>query len=130
MERGKARQRTSEKVESQLRKGVLEYCVLALMRDGPKYGVELLCKLQDTKALTTSQGTVYSLLSRLRRDELVDTAWQESASGPPRRYYSLTEAGHAALEEFAGIWPEFRDAVDHLLQPHTPHQPDPGKAHP
>ncbi|WP_328329117.1 MULTISPECIES: PadR family transcriptional regulator [unclassified Streptomyces] len=130
MERGKARQRTSEKVESQLRKGVLEYCVLALMRDGPTYGVELLCKLQDTKALTTSQGTVYSLLSRLRRDELVITTWQESASGPPRRYCALADSGHAALEEFTGIWPGFRDAVDHLLQPHTPHQPDPGKAHP
>ncbi|MCX4725146.1 PadR family transcriptional regulator [Streptomyces sp. NPDC090052] len=130
MERGKASHQTPGKVESQLRKGVLEYCVLALMRDGPKYGVELLSALQDTTALTTSQGTVYPLLSRLRRDALVDTAWQESASGPPRRYYSLTEAGHAALEEFAGIWPGFRDAVDHLLQPNTSPRPHPGKAHP
>ncbi|MEU9617632.1 MULTISPECIES: PadR family transcriptional regulator [unclassified Streptomyces] len=127
MERGKASRQAPEKVESQLRKGVLEYCVLALMRDGPKYGVELLSELQGTGTLATSQGTVYPLLSRLRRDELVVTTWQESASGPPRRYYELTESGHAALAEFAGIWPGFRDAVDHLLTPTTGHRHNPAK---
>ncbi|MCZ7459895.1 PadR family transcriptional regulator [Streptomyces sp. WMMC940] len=116
---GEPSHRAASKAESQLRKGVLEYCVLALMRDGPRYGVELLRELEETGALATSQGTVYPLLSRLRRDELVVTSWQESTSGPPRRYYQLTEAGHAALEEFAGIWPRFRDAVDHLLPPKT-----------
>ncbi|MBK3596550.1 MULTISPECIES: PadR family transcriptional regulator [Streptomyces] len=109
--------RTPGKAASQLRKGVLEYCVLALMRDGPRYGVELLRELGETEALATSQGTVYPLLSRLRRDELVVTSWRESDSGPPRRYYELTEAGHAALTEFAGTWPGFRDAVDSLLAP-------------
>ncbi|MFF2849885.1 PadR family transcriptional regulator [Streptomyces sp. NPDC058001] len=132
MERGKASRQAPEKVESQLRKGVLEYCVLALMRDGPRYGVELLSELQDTGALATSQGTVYPLLSRLRRDDLVVTTWRESVSGPPRRYYELTEAGHAALREFAGIWPGFRDAVDRLVTPrggHQDHDPS-GKAQP
>ncbi|MBV7670171.1 PadR family transcriptional regulator [Streptomyces halstedii] len=109
--------RTPSKAVSQLRKGVLEYCVLALMRDGPRYGVELLRELEETGALATSQGTVYPLLSRLRRDELVVTSWRESTSGPPRRYYELTEAGHAALAEFTGTWPGFRDAVDRLLTP-------------
>ncbi|MEV7423239.1 MULTISPECIES: PadR family transcriptional regulator [unclassified Streptomyces] len=130
MERGKASRQAPEKVESQLRKGVLEYCVLALMRDGPRYGVELLNELQETGALATSQGTVYPLLSRLRRDELVVTTWQESTSGPPRRYYELTEAGHAALAEFAGIWPGFRDSVDRLLKPATGHRHHPAKEHP
>ncbi|MEW2351542.1 MULTISPECIES: PadR family transcriptional regulator [unclassified Streptomyces] len=109
------------KAESQLRKGVLEYCVLALLRDGPKYGVELLGALQETGALATSQGTVYPLLSRLRRDALVATTWRESTSGPPRRYYELTATGHRALADFAAIWPRFRDAVDHLLTPGGPH---------
>ncbi|WP_082317519.1 PadR family transcriptional regulator, partial [Streptomyces sp. NRRL WC-3549] len=59
----------------------------------------------------------YPLLSRLRRDELVVTSWRESASGPPRRYYELTGAGHAALTEFTRTWPDFRDAVDGLLAP-------------
>jgi PadR family transcriptional regulator PadR len=118
MEHGNADRRGAGNIESQLRKGVLEYCVLALMRNGPRYGVELLDALRETGALATSQGTVYPLLSRLRRDDLVATTWRESASGPPRRYYELTETGHAALAEFAALWPDFRDAVDHLL--HTP----------
>ncbi|MFF8915888.1 PadR family transcriptional regulator [Streptomyces sp. NPDC015032] len=117
MEPGDTSNRTASKAASQLRKGVLEYCVLALMRDGARYGVELLRELEETGALATSQGTVYPLLSRLRRDELVVTTWQESASGPPRRYYELTESGHAALAEFTETWPQFRDAVDHILAP-------------
>ncbi|MEV4427536.1 PadR family transcriptional regulator [Streptomyces sp. NPDC049602] len=100
---------------TQLRRGVLEYCVLALMRDRPRYGVELLQALGESGALATSQGTVYPLLSRLRRDDLVTTTWQESASGPPRRYYALTDSGRAALDEFARVWPEFRDTVDAFL---------------
>lgn len=117
MEPGEARRQTSGKAESQLLKGVLEYCVLALMRDEPKYGVELLRELQATGALATGQGTVYPLLSRLRRDELAVTTWRESTSGPPRRYYELSGAGRAALAEFTAIWPGFRDAVDQLLTP-------------
>lgn len=127
MEPTGSRHRTPSKAASQLRKGVLEYCVLALMRDGPRYGVELLRELEETGALATSQGTVYPLLSRLRRDELVVTSWRESTSGPPRRYYELTEAGHAALAEFTGKWPGFRDAVDRLLTPTACAQPS-GKA--
>ncbi|MEU9635202.1 PadR family transcriptional regulator [Streptomyces tendae] len=100
---------------AQLRKGVLEYCVLALMRDRPRYGVELLHALEESGALATSQGTVYPLLSRLRREDLVTTTWQESASGPPRRYYALTATGRAALDEFTHVWPGFRDAVDGFL---------------
>jgi PadR family transcriptional regulator PadR len=128
MEPGKASNRSADKAESQLRKGVLEYCVLALMREGPRYGVELLRELEGSGALATSQGTVYPLLSRLRRDELVVTTWQESAAGPPRRYYELTEAGHRALEEFARIWPGFRDAVDQFLVPRPRHSNESGEA--
>lgn len=100
---------------SQLRKGVLEYCVLALLRDGPRYGVELLEALADTPVMTTSQGTLYPLLSRLRRSGLADTFLMESASGPSRKYYELTDQGREALEEFSGHWPGFRDAVDRFL---------------
>lgn len=71
--------------------------MLALMRDEATYGVQLLRELEETEALATGQGTVYPLLSRLRREELVVTTWRESTSGPPRRYYELSEAGHAAL---------------------------------
>ncbi|MFI8209306.1 PadR family transcriptional regulator [Streptomyces werraensis] len=120
MERGKARDHGLSKVESQLRKGVLEYCVLALMRDEPRYGVELVQSLEASGTLAASQGTVYPLLSRLRRADLVSTTWRESPSGPPRRYYQLTDAGLAALDDFAQIWPAFRDAVDGFLTPQPP----------
>lgn len=115
MEPDDASKRVPGRAESQLRKGVIEYCVLALLRNGPLYGVELLAKLGSVEAMATSQGTIYPLLSRLRREELVDTTWQESPSGPPRRYYALTASGRSALAEFTAAWPDFRGAVDHFL---------------
>jgi PadR family transcriptional regulator, regulatory protein PadR len=66
--------------------------------------------------MVTSEGTIYPLLSRLRRDGLVESTWQESPSGPPRRYYRLTESGRAALETFKREWDRFRDAVDHFVE--------------
>src|SRR5262249_40442111 len=102
---------------SQLRRGVLEYCVLALLRDRERYGFELVRTLGDVDGLVTSEGTLYPLLARLRRDGMVETAWRESASGPPRRYYSLSETGRGALAGFSRDWSRFRDAVDHLLTP-------------
>ena len=102
---------------SQLRKGALEYCVLALLRDGQRYGFELVRTLSETDGLLISEGTIYPLLSRLRRDELVSTSWQESEAGPPRRYYQLTEAGQRALADFSEEWARFRDAVDALVTP-------------
>ncbi|BAJ33304.1 PadR family transcriptional regulator [Kitasatospora setae] len=102
-------------VATQLRKGVLEYCVLALLREGPRYGVELLNELGRFPALATSQGTIYPLLSRLRRTGLAETFLRDSASGPSRRYYTLTDTGHRALEEFTALWPAFRETVDRVL---------------
>ena len=102
-------------VLSQLRRGVLEYCVLAALRDGEHYGFELVKTLAAADGLLTSEGTIYPLLARLRRDGTVETKWRESAAGPPRRYYSLTTNGHDALERFARDWARFRDAVDELL---------------
>ncbi|MFJ3906350.1 PadR family transcriptional regulator [Streptomyces sp. NPDC090025] len=112
---GEAMNELGGRVPSQLRKGVLEHCVLALLRDGPRYGVELLAELSAVSVMTTSQGTIYPLLSRLRREGYVDTELRESPSGPPRRYYTLTPVGRAALGEFTRAWPLFRDAVDHFV---------------
>ena len=78
---------------SQLRRGALEYCVLALLRDEELYGFELVRQLSASGGLVTSEGTIYPLLTRLRKEELVTTFWRESDSGPPRRYYRLTDAG-------------------------------------
>lgn len=98
-----------------LRRGTLEYCVLALLRDGERYAVDVTRALSRDAVLVTSEGTVYPLLSRLRRDGLVTSAWWESPVGPPRRYYALTNAGAAALRAFESQWSQFRDAVDAAL---------------
>ncbi|NUP48088.1 MAG: PadR family transcriptional regulator [Catenulispora sp.] len=103
------------KAVSQMRRGVLEFCVLALLRDGQRYGVELLRELGSVDALVVSEGTIYPLLSRLRKEQMVDTIWQESPSGPPRRYYRLTEVGEKALAEFVAEWGRFRDGVEYIL---------------
>ena len=81
---------------TQMRRGAIEYCVLALLRGREMYGFELTRALAATDGLVTSEGTVYPLLARLRREGLVETSWQESSQGPPRRYYRLTPAGEAA----------------------------------
>jgi PadR family transcriptional regulator len=101
---------------SQMRRGTLQYCVLSLLADEERYGFDLVRGLAERDGMVTSEGTIYPLLSRLRRDGLVESTWQESSSGPPRRYYRLTQAGHAALEAFRLEWRRFRDAVDHFVE--------------
>jgi PadR family transcriptional regulator, regulatory protein PadR len=105
----------ASKLMTQMRRGAIEYCVLALLRRREWYGFELAHALAEADGLVTSEGTIYPLLSRLRRDGLVDSAWRESSQGPPRRYYSLTTDGTAALNAFAEQWATFRDTVDRLL---------------
>jgi PadR family transcriptional regulator PadR len=101
---------------SQLRRGVLEFCVLALLRNTELYGFELVRALAGADGLVTTEGTLYPLLGRLRRDGVVDTTWRESPSGPPRRYYRLTPNGQAALNSFAAEWTRFRASVDTVLE--------------
>jgi DNA-binding PadR family transcriptional regulator len=105
----------ASKLMTQMRRGAIEYCVLALLRRREWYGFELAHALAEADGLVTSEGTIYPLLSRLRRDGVVDSSWRESPQGPPRRYYSLTSDGMAALSAFAEQWATFRDTVDRLL---------------
>jgi len=100
---------------SQLRRGVLQFCVLALLRERELYAFELVQTLARTDGMVTSEGTLYPLLSRLRREGVVETTWRESASGPPRRYYRLTADGETALRSFGEEWERFRTSVDTLL---------------
>ena len=85
---------------------------MAVLAERERYGYELVSSLGG---ILTSDGTIYPLLARLRKDGSVETNWQESASGPPRRYYRLTDHGRDALERFANEWIRFRDEVDRLL---------------
>ncbi len=101
---------------TQLRRGVLEYCVLALLSAEELYGFDLVRRLGDIEGMVTSEGTIYPLLSRLRREGWVSTTWRESESGPPRRYYATTAAGRHALAGFGLEWRRFRDSVDSVLE--------------
>jgi PadR family transcriptional regulator PadR len=103
---------------AQMRRGVLPYCVLAMLRDKERYGFELVQALSGMDGMVTGEGTIYPLLARLRRQGRVETTWQESASGPPRRYYRITLAGRESLAEFAGSWRRFSGTVDDLLASH------------
>lgn len=115
-----AKESGNEALISQMRKGALEYCVMALIKDQARYGFELVQKLGEFSGMITTEGTIYPLLSRLRKDGRVDTTWQESESGPPRRYYLLTDSGRAALEQFTLEWSRFRNSVDAVLEMGTP----------
>lgn len=101
---------------AQMRRGALEYCVLALLAGGDRYGFELVQKLAEIDGLVTSEGTIYPLLSRLRKEGAVETYWRESPNGPPRRYYGITRLGRTALHSFRTEWTRFRSAVDQLLE--------------
>lgn len=101
---------------TQLRRGALEHCVLALLESGERYGYDLVSEL-STSGLVAGEGTIYPLLSRLRRAQLVATSMRDSPDGPQRRYYSLTPSGASTLADFRTSWIGFRDAVDAILQP-------------
>ncbi len=103
------------KLLTQMRRGAIEYCVLALLQEEDRYGFELTRTLAAADGLVTSEGTIYPLLARLRKEGLVKTTWKESQHGPPRRYYRITRDGKAALEAFVTQWRRFRDTVDLLL---------------
>lgn len=100
---------------AQMRRGVLPYCVLAMLAEKERYGFELVQALSGIDGMVTGEGTIYPLLARLRRQGQVETSWQESTSGPPRRYYRLAPAGREALADFTRSWRKLRDSVDDLL---------------
>jgi PadR family transcriptional regulator PadR len=99
-----------------MRRGAIEYCVLALLRDRDMYGFEITRSLSAANGLVTSEGTVYPLLTRLRHEGSVETFWEESSQGPARRYYRLTKDGRQALATFKDQWHQFRDTVDEILE--------------
>ena len=100
-----------ENTKAQMRKGVLEYCILSILRDDDKYASEILEALKDAKMLVV-EGTIYPLLTRLKNAGLLNYRWEESTSGPPRKYYGLTETGQLFLKELNNTWDELRNAVN------------------
>ncbi|HET7723516.1 MAG TPA: PadR family transcriptional regulator [Propionibacteriaceae bacterium] len=101
---------------AQLRKGVLELAILGLLRARERYGGEIVAELAERPGLDASAGTVYPLLTRLKTSGLVDTRWEESTAGPPRKYYRLSRAGWAALADGTRAWRGLVHALDSLLE--------------
>jgi PadR family transcriptional regulator PadR len=96
-----------------LRKGLLEFAILRIVSGRTVYVGDILAALASTP-FATQEGTLYPLLSRLRRDELVDYQWVESGAGPPRKYYQLTDKGAARLDELGSYWRHLTDTLEHL----------------
>ena len=89
--------------------------MLALVAKEERYGFDIARAMASLEPIAVSEGTVYPLLARLRKDGAVSTSWQESDAGPPRKYYAITAQGRRTLSEFKDEWGRFRDAVDGVL---------------
>ena len=100
-----------ENTKAQMRKGILEYCILTILKDDEAYVAEILSSLKDAKLLVV-EGTIYPLLTRLKNAGLLNYRWEESISGPPRKYYGLTETGKLFLKELDATWNDLRKAIN------------------
>jgi len=107
-----------ENTKAQMRKGILEFCILSLLKEKDYYTSEILEELKSAKLLVV-EGTVYPLLNRLKNGEFLNYRWEESSSGPPRKYYILTEKGEMFLEELAKTWQELSEAVNQITEKPT-----------
>ncbi|AUC77894.1 MAG: PadR family transcriptional regulator PadR [Nonlabens sp.] len=100
-----------ENTKAQMRKGVLEYCILSILKEEDAYVAEILGTLKDAKMLVV-EGTIYPLLTRLKNAGLLNYRWEESTGGPPRKYYGLTETGKIFLTELTTTWDDLKNAVN------------------
>lgn len=99
-----------ENTKAQMRKGVLEYCILSILQSKDAYTSEILSTLKEAEMIVV-EGTIYPLLTRLKNAGLLTYRWEESVSGPPRKYYELTETGRNFLSELDQTWTTLENAV-------------------
>ena len=102
-----------ENTQAQMRKGILEFCILSILNKKEAYPSEILEQLKTAKMIVV-EGTLYPLLTRLKNIELLSYRWEESTSGPPRKYYSITENGKVTLSALDQTWNELQHAVETL----------------
>jgi PadR family transcriptional regulator PadR len=107
----------SSQRRTELLRGVLDLCLLAVMQEGPAYGYEMTKRLRERGLAIVGEGSIYPLLGRLERDGLVDTYRAASEGGPPRKYYRPSTAGRVTLALGVAEWRAARDAVDAVLAP-------------
>ena len=102
-----------DNVRSQMRKGMLEYCILLLLHREASYASDIIQKLKEAHLIVV-EGTLYPLLTRLKNDNLLSYEWVESTQGPPRKYYTLTPEGETFLRGLEEAWGEIENTVNHL----------------
>lgn len=105
----------AENTQTQMRKGILEYCILSIISKGEIYASDIISELKRAQLLVV-EGTLYPLLTRLKNNGLLSYNWQESTSGPPRKYYQITPEGQEVLERLDNTWKELVYAVETSLQ--------------
>jgi PadR family transcriptional regulator PadR len=105
----------ADNVKSQMRKGILEYCILLILNREPAYANDIIRILQEAKLIVV-EGTLYPLLTRLKNMNLLNYQWVESTQGPPRKYYALTKEGEDFLRELGSAWNEINETINHLKQ--------------
>jgi len=103
-----------ENTKAQMRKGILEFCILSVLAQGDAYTNEIIQKLKEAQLIVV-EGTLYPLLTRLKNDGLLQYRWEESQAGPPRKYYALTETGRQFLQELSKTWTELVDSVNKTI---------------
>lgn len=113
-ENQKSEAATEKSAQAQMRKGVLELCILSILSQGDAYPTQIIERLKETR-LVVVEGTLYPLLTRLKNSDLLAYRWEESSSGPPRKYYRLTSAGEQHLGDLQSSWKELVDAVGKTL---------------
>ena len=104
-----------ENSKAQMKKGILEYCILSIISRGEVYASDILEEMKSSSLLVV-EGTIYPLLSRLKNEGLLSYNWVESKSGPPRKYYQLTQQGITFMNELGLTWQELVKAVNELTQ--------------
>ena len=95
----------TDNIKAQMRKGVLEYCILSILDKNDAYASSLIAELKEAKMIVV-EGTLYPLLTRQKNQELLTYRWEESSQGPPRKYYAITDKGRALLREMDAAWQE------------------------
>ena len=103
-----------ENTQSQMRKGVLEFCILSIIKRGEAYPSDIIEEMKSAN-LQILEGTLYPLLTRLKNADLLSYRWVESSGGPPRKYFTLTEKGAAFYAELQSTWKEMSGAVERVI---------------
>lgn len=102
-----------DNIKAQMRKGILEYCILSILSEGDAYASVIINELKNSEMIVV-EGTLYPLLTRQKNQGLLSYRWEESTQGPPRKYYSITDKGKAVLAELDSVWADLVNTIERI----------------